>query len=488
MLSHDTFAERSLKRHKSVCTPPLSRASSVKHFSRRRDRSPSYPLYLSDLDVSFSSSDLESLPDLSDDTTAESSPIVERTCVLFPPLQNYFEEPVKTATPPPHPSIFDIPEIVHKIVEFAHLQNPVVPHEVAPIRRRPLSFDHAMLIYGDKERASKALQDPAPPHPSRSNILYTCLQINRLFHHAATEILHKKLCFNDPRKFHNFLQSISPGAVLRPTELVLHKMFHMKQPALDRLLHISEFSGLERLELFMCPKINASPDFFGEKLKSLVITGSKTADDELMQIIAKKCPNLELLDIRASELITDAGIYYIATNCKKLTTINVGRKNKGHLITDASMSLLAKNNPNLSTVGVAGCNVSDRFVWDLALNCSDHMERLSLNNCRYISNQSIPLILYSDYFPQLSVLELMNADRMTNFRPIIEFKRRQEMKGISMLLEVCEPLCHKMRQQEIEMDRTISQRIFKNITEWANSENDGDKPYRELIASTINRS
>lgn len=481
-LSHDTLAERSLKRHKSVCTPPLSRASSVKHFSRRRDRSPSYPLYLSDLDVSFSSSDLESLPDLSDDTTAESSPIVETKCATFP--HHFFDLPVKKPSPPPHPSIFDIPEIVHKIVEFAHLQNPVVPDEVAPVRRRPLSFDHAMLIYGDKERAAKALQDPPPVRLSRSNILYTCLQINRLFHQAATEILHKKLYFNDPRKFHNFSHSISPGAVLRPTEFVLHKMFHMKQPALDRVLCVSEFSSLERLELFMCPKIVAAPEFFGEKLKSLVLTGSKTADDASMQIIAKRCPNLELLDVRASELITDAGLYYIATNCTKLTTINVGRKNKGHLITDASMSLLAKNNPNLATVGVAGCNVSDRFVWDLALNCSDHMERLSLNNCRYITNQSIPLILYSDYFPQLSVLELMNADQITNFRPIIEFKRRQEMKGISMLLEVCEPLCRKMRQQEIEMDRTISQRIFKNITEWANSENDGDKPFRELIAST----
>lgn len=478
LLAQDV-GERSLKRHKSTFSPPVSRAASVKHFSRKRER---YPLYVSDLDLSYSSSDLESLPD--DDTSPESSPVADRQKVVFPSPIHFDSAPFYT--PAEHPSIFEIPEIVHKIIEFAHLQNPTVPEEVAPVRRRPLSFDHAMLIYGDKERAEKALKEQLSPKLQNSNILYNCLQVNRLFHHITTDILLKKLYFNDPVKFHNFLHSLKPGSLLKPTELALHKLFHMKQHAIDRILHAADFSRLERLELFMCPKIKAPLQFFGHKLKTLVITGSKTADDNLMQLIAKKCPNLETLDVRACELISDAGMYFIASHCKKLISVNVGRKAKGHLITDASMSLLAKNNPNLSTVGVAGCHVSDRFIWDLALNCNQRMERLSLNNCRYITNLSVPLILYSDYFPQLSVLELMNVE-ITNFRPIIEFKRRQEVKGISMLVEVCELLCRQMRQQEIDMDRAISQRIFKDIAEWANSESDGDKLYQELIAS-VNRS
>lgn len=479
--------ERSLKRHKTN-SPPVLRSPSVKHFSRKRDRCLSYPLYcdlpdlsdLSDLqlmgnllicelDMSLDASlDLESLPDLTDETTTE-SPFVEKAAFV-------------DILSPHHTSIFEVPEIVYKIVEFAHLKTIADGPKETPARRRPLLFDHAILIYGDKERALQALRDPvqAPSQPSK--ILFTCLQVNRLFHSAARDLLRKKLYFNDAKKVHNFILNISLETTLRPTELVLHKLFHTKQPLFDQIVQAADFSRLERVELFMCPRLRVVPDMLTLQLTTLVVTGSKTMDDLVMYSVGQRCSNLEVLDIRACELITDAGIYSIASHCSNLTSINVGRKNKGHLITDASMCMLARNNSRLATVGVAGCNVSDRFVWDLALSCGANIQRLSLNNCKNVSNLSVPLILYSDYFPELSVLEIMNVDQITNFRPIIEFKRRQEMKGIPVLLEVCELLCRTMRQQEVEMDRAISKRIFKDIAEWANCDNDGDRPFRDLIS------
>jgi antagonist of mitotic exit network protein 1 len=89
--------------------------------------------------------------------------------------------------------------------------------------------------------------------------------------------------------------------------------------------------------------------------------------------------------------------------------------------------------------------------------------------------------LHSNYLPNLSVLELRFVDQLTNFLPIIEFKRRQEFKGISILIEVCEELCNKMKMQEVEMDRSISKRIFQDILDYVNDTNDDDASHASLV-------
>lgn len=269
-----------------------------------------------------------------------------------------------------------------------------------------------------------------------------------------------------------------------PSMIVLHKLFLTRSETIATLNQSLDFSNLEWIELFMCPKLLPSPamfDQYGYKIKKFIVTGSKTLDDSFLIHLSKRCPNLEVLDIRACELVTDSGIYSIGKYCKKLKVINFGRKLKGHLITDNSLSILIKNNPNLNTIGLAGCCVTDKVIWDIAIHCNSSIERLSLNNCQFITNQSIPLILHSNYLPNLSVLELRFVENLTNFLPIIEFKRRQEFRGISILIEVCEILCAKMKSQEIEMDRAISKRIFKDILEYVNDNDDEDLSHINLI-------
>ncbi|KAK6458096.1 uncharacterized protein RJT20DRAFT_93403 [Scheffersomyces xylosifermentans] len=462
-----------------------------------------FSLQLDDAEFSFDSSytssspasdasDLESLPDLTeDDSTPNTSPIKDPVTRSY-----YFQDlmPLKPisfeTTRRDGPSIFEIPEIVHKILEFADIQSTVIPQEHTPIRRKPLSFNHALLIHGSKHQAELALNDQLPDtindNYETTGVLYNCLQVNRLFKQVATEVLRKKFFFSDEFKLYQFLSN-PPDIKFKPTVFVLHKLFQVKQQALDRISFPFDFSDLEWLELYMCPKLIPGAEFFkdGHKLKKLIITGSKVIDDEFLKMVSHCCPNLEVLDIRACELVSDAGVYQIAKRCHKLTTINLGRKQRGYLITDHSLTKLIKNNSKLETVGLAGCHISDKFLWDLATVRSDTLQRLSLNNCPLISNQSIPLILSSTtpYFHKLSVLELRFNYQITVWQPVIEFKRRQEFRGISLLLEVCETLMLRVRQQEMDMDKVISQRIFKDILDWANEANDGDSSFHELLSS-----
>ena len=490
---------------------------SPKRFTRRRVRSlacstlvgPSqnyqqYSTNLGDSEFSFDSSysspssasdisDLESLPDLTeDDTTPNSSPVKNSVTRSYyfsdlkaSSLKNILdglEEPPKNT-----PSIFEIPEIVHKILEFADISNTVIPQETTPTRRKPLSFNHALLIHGDKNQAELALREQLPEDralKSYSGVLFNCLQVNRLFNQVATEIIRKKFLFSNEFQFFQFINNI-PSIQFKPTVFVLHKLFQVKQQALDKITPYIDFADLEWLELYMCPKLLPGKEFFknSRKLKKLVITGSKVVDDEFLRYVGECCPNLEVLDIRACELVSDAGIYQIAKNTSKLTTINLGRKQKGFLITDHGVTKLISNNTNLHTVGLAGCHITDNIVWELAIRCSNSLQRLSLNNCPMILNQSIPSILGSgtNYFHKLSVLELRFNLQLQYWQPIIEFKRRQENRGISLLIEVCETLMLRVRQQEMEMDKLILQRIFRDIRDWANDTNDGDVLHEDLL-------
>lgn len=482
----------------------LSRTPSKK-FHARRKRSPyalstppinltipSSPFTHLQFSVSCSpseSSDSDSLPDLSDDKDTPFSSPIHRYPLT--PNNSYFPSTKSSNITSllkqcAQPAIFDIPEIVYKIVEYADVQSTIVPQEGTPSRRRPLSADHALLIHGNKMEAELALQE-SPIHETQKNgCLFNCLQVNKLFNQVTNEILSRKFFFSDEDKFRNFVNNFTNSPIkFKPSLIVLHKLFQTKQNTIDFIKDHIDFSNLEWLEFYMCPKLLPTPEFleYGTRIKKIVITGSKILDDEFLGMISKKCPNLEVLDLRACELISDSGIYQIAKNCKKLTNINLGRKNKGHLITDSSICLLIRNNPQLNTVGLAGCHISDKSLWDLAVHTSNHLQRLSVNNCPNITNQSIPLILHSNYFTNISVLELRFAYQITNFRPIIEFKRRQEFKGISILIEVCEHLCLLMRKQELEMDKVISQRIFKDILDWANDKDDGDLPYQNFLDS-----
>lgn len=476
---------------------PLKRKSVISALRRRSISNSSFsslilPQVLPETKFSFTAcksdtSDLESLPDLTED---DSSPFLSP--LASPKKFQFFDDvPTNNRCSFSQPSIFEIPEIVHKILEYVDMDCTYIPREQTPIRRKPLSYEHAFLIHGDKNLAQSAVKEQSSFNTkpqSYSNSMLNCLLVNRLFHQIASEVISKRFHFSDEQKFINYLSSKST-IKFKPEVFVLHKLFRTKQHSIAKLQQQIDFSNLKWLELYMCPRLTPTIDFLSPKLTRLIITGSRVFDDDCLKMVSTHCRNLQVLDIRACELVTDAGIYQVGENCRKLTMINFGRKQKGHLVTDSSVSHLVRNNHKLTTVGLAGCHISDNTVWELAIHCSQSLERLSLNNCPGILNQSIPLILsrrnqnQSFYFENLSVLELRFNLQLTNWLPIIEFKRRQEYRGIPMLIEICETLMMRMRQQELHMDKQISQRIFTDILSWANDEDDGDELFRDLIES-----
>ncbi|CAN3356596.1 antagonist of mitotic exit network protein 1 [Diutina catenulata] len=382
----------------------------------------------------------------------------------------------------PH-AIFGIPEIVHNILQFVDCDTRI-PSEGTPIRRRPLSFKHAMMIHGNnRQKARAAISVPrTTTFTAQPPVLYNCLLVNQLWHQVAKSIVATRVLFANERHWHSWASQPSAARHFRrPRQLVLHKLLHAKQPSIEQLSGV-DFSQLEWLELYMCPKLAPLPQMLSPSVRKIVITGSKVVDDSFLAAVAQSCPNLQVLDLRACELISDAGLYQVARRCRRLHTVNLGRKQKGHLITDSSVSVLAQSCRWLRTVGLAGCHISDRSVWELAAHCSESLRRLSLNNCPNLTNNSVPLILTrpNSYFHQLSVLELGHNPQITQWRPVIEFRRRQEYRGIAMVVELCETLQRAYQLTESEMDKVISERMFSDILHWANDPNDGDAPWQAL--------
>lgn len=533
--------DRTLKRARLLRNPlppatPLFRLVSLGSAARRRNRlrlpSPDVEgdplLELSDQEFQFSTpmaldaSDSESLPELVDDLATPST--LQSPATPFRPRVSYFDDfglPLKKLslapafTPskapkdpfsqpflpqpafslhthisqprqlPKLPSIFEIPELVHKIIVYADAQNTVVPRERTPVCRKPLSYRHALLVHGNEKAARLAMEGVYldEPEPTNTlNVLHTCLLVNKLFHKVAKEVLGEKLFFTSERTFHQFAatkrQHFYTG--MAPQTLVLSKMFYLVQSHFALVAEKLDLSRLEWLELYMCPKIAPIVASLQPSLKTLIVTGSKALDDAALVEVARRCPNLQVLDVRACENVTDHGVYSIGQSCKKLTTLNLGRKKRGHLITDHSVCAVAVNNPNLTTVGVAGCYITDRSIWQLTLTCGNRLQRLSLNNCPYVSDQLVPVVLHHNLLQNLTVLEIRFVHRITNFEPIIAYKRRLAARGLNVLVETCEELFVRMREQEKTMDRVILERVVRDISDWANGK-DEDMAAADLL-------
>ena len=101
----------------------------------------------------------------------------------------------------------------------------------------------------------------------------------------------------------------------------------------------------------------------------------------------------------------------------------------------------------VDTLGFAGCSVGDRGIWSIATHRGPKIGRLSLNYCLNISNASIPFIF--PLTPNLRVLELRGCVMITHVRPIVEFRRMWQARGV--LIEGCEVFEARMRDGEDEL-------------------------------------
>jgi antagonist of mitotic exit network protein 1 len=389
--------------------------------------------------------------------------------------------------------IFRIPEILTKILTFVD-EFTSIPTEDSPVRRRPLSYQHAVLIYKDERRAQQVWSDSTQGsfdeegNPvtvfSGSNSLYNCLFVNSLWSQVSMEVASTKLFFSDMSKWNKFVQKTNRTQLTRRrsnTKLfVMHKLSKAEQSDLE-VVAPSISGSLEWIEMYICPKVLPTTSMFsGSSLKKLVLPGSRVADDSFLKLVSKYCPLLETLDLRACGLVTDEGMVHLLSRCNRLTTLNLGRHSQTSKITDLTLAAISKYT-SIETLGMAGCSITDRGLWELALRCSDSITRLSLNGCRQLTNDSIPLILARGYLPHLSVLEIRHILGLTNFKPLVMFQRLKYQMGQNVLIEGCEVLEYRMRTEEWRQDMKNYAKMLNEIQRWCDGD---DVPYEQAGACT----
>lgn len=426
-----------------------------------------------------------------------------------------------------------VPEIISLVIYHLYSMVPE-PQEIAPKRRNPLSLRRAMRLFnGDHHRAIQAwrhgvedVSDQAPLTEqfielsgeilSKEGPIMTCLLINKLWYKETISILHKRLHFTIGKEWEKFVTyniynrnqqqlddglSIEPELELVPSglsvatgdtcaiplpnswlpkALILHKLSYATTWDLEHAFPPWSVLRLKWLEFYTCPKLIPSPYLFqGGLLERVALPGCPHVFDSTVSLIAATCPNLKHLDLRACSFVSDLSITAIACGCPHLQLVNVGRTFAGSKITSRSIKALAKRT-SIITLGVAGCDVDDECIWELARYRGKHLERLSLNNCRFITTLSFPSAL--TYMPCLSVLELKEVPAMKQLpkrqmAKFIAFRKWKESRGAPPpLLEGGQEFEENMRKVEWNMEVEITRQIKKDATEWL-SMDDEDVDY-----------
>ncbi|SCV03197.1 LAME_0H08482g1_1 [Lachancea meyersii CBS 8951] len=375
-----------------------------------------------------------------------------------------------------HP-IFMTAEIVEQILRFV-VADATIPREKVRHRRKPQAFTHALLMCDGDEAKARRLWDCSTKPEVISVIdkrprLHNCMQVNKMWHKIALSIITESLHFTDSKKVRKLAANASRlrNCLSKPSAFVLHKLSKLKQSDLNTMVPVVSSERLKWLEFYICPKILPPLPIFQKSLnlEKLVLPGNQLVDDEFLMKIAPYLTKLKTLDLRACDKITDGGVLSITTNCPELKVCNLGRHRNGNAITSVSMVALARNT-KVDTVGVAGCHITDAGVWELAMHRGPLIRRLSLNNCQLLTDNSLPTLLALGYFPQLSVLEIRNLDRLTNVRPIVEYVRSKRSLGIPVLVEGGERLDSMIKKFEDRLELQESAHVLAAFAEWVNQD------------------
>lgn len=377
--------------------------------------------------------------------------------------------------------IFEIPEILEIIIKLVSSQQEI-PREKSYTRRRPLSYQHALLIYKDERKAKevwKEANDDAkvPIHDKENDqsTLYNCLMVNKLWYSVSLSLLLENVYFKSPTHLNTFIKYSASileksNKIAHPSVFVLHKFHSLKQNELDQLSILLAGDKIKWLEFYICPNVIPPLPWISKfkSLERLILPGNKVLDDDFLLEISPHISNLKKLDLRACDNITDSGIFAIAIKCPKLQICNLGRHRNGGNITGVSVLALAKHT-QIETLGIAGCKVNDACLWELAQLRGSSIRRLSLNNCDLLTNHSIPILFAFNYFPNLAVLEIRNIQQITDVRHLVHFKLCKRAQNIPVLIEGCERITKLLSEEEARVNAVNSLIAFQDMSHWVNA-------------------
>ncbi|KAI9289957.1 hypothetical protein BC943DRAFT_341117 [Umbelopsis sp. AD052] len=164
-------------------------------------------------------------------------------------------------------------------------------------------------------------------------------------------------------------------------------------------------------------------------LTQISLAGCHRITDTSIISVANHCPMLEHLDLRACGLVSDLSISAVALNCPQLRHLNVGRIRDRERITITSIRLIAQRT-KAAVLGLAGCDIDDECMLLLAQQRKSSMERISVNNCYRITNESIRAFV--KLCPRLSVFEMKECHLVNDWASVAELVNRK------VLLTLCE--------------------------------------------------
>ncbi|KAI8369867.1 hypothetical protein EDC96DRAFT_478734 [Choanephora cucurbitarum] len=189
---------------------------------------------------------------------------------------------------------------------------------------------------------------------------------------------------------------------------------------------------LEHLDIYICDHFaneTLYPFLDHHSLTYLSLAGCHHISDEAILKVAETCKQLEHLDLRACGLVSDLSLSAIALNCPWLRHLNVGRIRDREKVTIKSIELIAKYT-QAAVLGLAGCDMDDACMIALAKYRGTGLERVSVNSCFKISNETV--YTYIRHCPNLSVFEMKECHHINDWEAVAELVQRK------VLLTLCD--------------------------------------------------
>lgn len=201
----------------------------------------------------------------------------------------------------------------------------------------------------------------------------------------------------------------------------------------EPLLRIGESAPkLEYLDIYICDHLlneTLYPFLRHQSLTYLSLAGCHNITDEAILKVAEYCKGLQHLDLRACGSVSDTSLSAIALNCRGLKHLNVGRIRDREKVTVESISMIAKYT-QATVLGLAGCDIDDHCMKVLASYRGTGLERVSVNSCFKITNETVYALL--KYCPNLSVFEMKECHRINDWEAVAELVQRK------VLLTLCD--------------------------------------------------
>ncbi|KAI9357753.1 hypothetical protein BD770DRAFT_388259 [Pilaira anomala] len=191
-------------------------------------------------------------------------------------------------------------------------------------------------------------------------------------------------------------------------------------------------TNLQHLDIYICDHFSNEalyPFLAHQSLTYLSLAGCHNISDQAILKVAEYCKRLEHLDLRACGLVSDLSLSAIALNCPRLRHLNVGRIRDRDKVSVKSIALIAQHT-QAAVLGLAGCDVDDTCMQLLAKYRTTGLERVSVNSCFKISNQTV--YAYIQYCPNLSVFEMKECHKVNDWEAVAELVERK------VLLTLCD--------------------------------------------------